>query len=127
MRLMSELKRRNVLRMTALYAVTAWLMVQVAGVLIDLANLPDWIGTTTLWLLVTGFPIALIFSWFFEITPGGISLEKDVDPEASITNVADRRLDFIVISLLCAAVVLFAYDKWWKPVSTRQSIALVFL
>jgi fucose 4-O-acetylase-like acetyltransferase len=59
-----ELRRRNVLRMAVLYAVAAWLIVQVAGVLSDLAKLPDWIGTTTLWLLAVGFPIALIFSWF---------------------------------------------------------------
>ena len=100
MRLVSELRRRNVLRMVALYAVAAWLIVQVAGVLIDLAKLPDWIGTTILWLLAVGFPIALIFSWFYEITPEGISLEKDVDPDASITHVTGRRLNFIVISLI---------------------------
>ncbi len=102
MRLVSELRRRNVLRMAVLYAVAAWLIVQVAEVLIDLAKLPDWIGTTTLALLGVGFPIALIFSWFYEITPAGISLEIDVDPKESITRVTGRRLDFIVISLLCA-------------------------
>ena len=113
MRLVSELRRRNVFRMAVLYVVAAWLIVQVAEVLIDLAKLPDWIGTTTLWLLAVGFPIALIFSWFYEITPEGVSLEKDADPEVSITHVTGRRLDFIVISMLCAAVILFAYDKWW--------------
>ena len=91
MRLISELRRRNVLRMAALYSVAAWLIVQVAEVLIDLAKLPDWIGTTTLWLLAIGFPIALIFSWFYEITPQGISLEKDVNQDSSITQATGRR------------------------------------
>ena len=125
MRLVSELRRRNVFRMSALYAVAAWLIVQVAGVLIDLAKLPDWIGTTILWLLAVGFPIALLFSWFYEITTEGISLEKDVDPEVSITRVTGRRLDFIVISLLCAAVILFAYDKWWVGPPPENSIAVL--
>ena len=125
MRLVSELKRRNVLRMAVLYAVAAWLIVQVAEVLIDLANLPDWIGTTTLWLLAVGFPIALIFSWFYEITPEGVSLEKHVDPEVSVTHVTGRRLDFIVISLLCAAVILFAYDKWWMRGPAENSVAVL--
>ncbi len=98
---------------------------QVAEVLIDLAKLPDWIGTTTLALLAVGFPIALIFSWFYEITPEGISLEKDVDRAESITHVTGRRLDFIVISLLCAAVILFAYDKWWMSGPPEQSIAVL--
>ena len=125
MRLISELRRRNVFRMAVLYAVAAWLIMQVAGVLIDLAKLPDWIGTTILWLLAVGFPIALIFSWFYELTTRGISLEKDVDRSDSITHVTGRRLNFIVISLLCAAVILFAYDKWWAGQPPERSIAVL--
>ena len=113
MGLISEFRRRNVLRMAVLYAIAAWLIMQVAEVIMDLANLPDWIGPTILGLLAVGFPIALIFSWFYELTPEGISLEKNVDRAESITHVTGRRLDFIVISLLCAAFILFAYDKWW--------------
>ncbi len=125
MGLVSELRRRNVFRMAVLYAVAAWLIMQVADVLIDLAGLPDWIGTTTLWLLAVGFPIALIFSWFYELTPEGISLEKDVAPGDSITHVTGRRMDFIVISVLCAAVILFAYDKWWIGPPPERSIAIL--
>ncbi len=125
MRIVSELRRRNVLRMAALYAVAAWLIVQVAGILIDLAKLPDWIGTTTLWVLIIGFPIALIFSWFYEITPEGIGLEKDSDPDVALTHVSDRRLDFLVISLLCAAVILFAFDKWGSSDPPDRSVAVL--
>ncbi len=125
MRLVSELKRRNVPRMAVFYAVVAWLIVQVIQVLSDIAKLPDWIGITALWLLAVGFPFALIFSWFYEITPGGISLEKDVDRPDSITHVTGRRLDFLVISLLCAAVILFAYDKWWMGPPPEASIAVL--
>jgi len=125
MGLVSELKRRNVLRMVVLYVVAAWLIMQVAEVVIGLANLPEWIGTTTLALLAVGFPIALIFSWFYELTPEGISLEKDVATAESITHGTGRRLDFVVISLLCAAVILFAYDKWWIGSPPEKSIAVL--
>ncbi len=125
MGLISELRRRNVFRMALLYAIAAWLIMQVAEVIIALANLPDWIGPSTLGLLAVGFPIALLFSWFYELTPEGISLEKNVDRTDSITHITGRRLDFIVISLLCAAVILFAYDKWWTPGPQEQSIAVL--
>jgi len=125
MGLVSELRRRNVFRMSVLYAVAAWLIMQVTEVIKDLANLPGWIGPTTLGLLALGFPIALIFSWFYELTPEGLNPEKDVDPEASITHVTGRRLDFLVISLLCAAVILFAYDKWGISGPSVQSIAVL--
>jgi TolB-like protein len=125
MGLISELRRRNVFRMAVLYVVAAWLIMQVAEVLIALAKLPDWIGTTTLILLAVGFPIALIFSWFYELTAEGISLGKDVAAAESITRVTGRRLDFLVISLLCAAVILFAYDKWWMHGPPEHSIAVL--
>ena len=125
MSLIEELKRRNVFRMAVLYAIAAWVIMQVADVLNDLANLPDWIGPTVLGLLAVGFPIALILSWFFALTPAGISLEKDVDPAESITHMTGRRLNFIVISLLGAAVILFAYDKWWTRGPPEQSIAVL--
>jgi TolB-like protein/Tfp pilus assembly protein PilF len=125
MGLVSELRRRNVLRMVVLYLVAAWLVMQVAEVLIGLAKLPDWIGTTTLALLAVGFPIALIFSWFYELTPEGISLEKDVGAAESIMHVTGRRMDFVVISLLCAGLILFAYDKWWIGPPPEKSIAVL--
>jgi len=125
MGLVSELRRRNVLRMAVLYVVAAWLIMQVAEVIIALAKLPDWFGPAILGLLAVGFPIALIFSWFYELTPEGLSLEKDVEPGESITHVTGRRLDFIVISLLCAAVILFAWHTWWPSAPMDKSIAVL--
>lgn len=124
MGLVSELKRRNVLRMAALYVVAAWLIMQVAEVVISLANLPDWSGPVVLVALAIGFPIALVFSWIYELTPEGLALEKEVEPGESITHVTGRRIDFLVISILAAAVIMFAIDKWWQP-SSDQSIAVL--
>ena len=112
-------------RMAVVYAIAAWLIMQVADVLKDPASLPDWVGPAILGLLAVGFPIALILSWFYELTPAGINLEKDVDREESIAHITGRRLDFIVISLLAAAVILFAYDKWWMGGPPQQSIAVL--
>ncbi len=123
MRLFSELKRRNVLRMVVLYVIAAWLIVQVAEVMMSLAGLPVWAGRTILIVLAVGFPIAVAFSWFYELTSEGVKLEKDIDPAESITHVTGRRLDFIVISLLCAGLIPFAYDKWWIGPPPEKSIA----
>jgi TolB-like protein/Tfp pilus assembly protein PilF len=125
MRLFSELRRRNVFRMAVLYVVAAWLIMQVAEVVIALANLPDWIGPAVLGLLAVGFPIALILSWFYELTPEGISLEVDVEPGESITHITGRRMDFIVIALLAAAVILFSLHTWWPSAPLDRSIAVL--
>jgi len=125
MSFINELKRRNVFRMAVLYAITAWLIMQVAEVLMSLIGLPAGAGRAIFAVLAVGFPITLICSWFFEVTLEGFSLEKNVDRAESITHVTGRRLDFIVISLLCAAVLLFAYDKWWIGGPPQQSIAVL--
>ena len=113
MNFLSEIKRRNVLRMALLYGVTAWLIMQVADVVIGLATLPEWSGQAVLGVLAVGFPIALIFAWVYEITPEGVKLEKEVDRSESISHITGRRMDFVVIAVLAAAVIVFAYDKWW--------------
>ena len=113
MGILSELRRRNVLRMAVLYAIAAWLIMQVTEVLMTLVGLPLWTGQAILAVLAVGFPIALLFSWFYELTPEGMKLERDIDPADSVKHVTGRRLDFFVISLLAAAVIVFAYDKWW--------------
>jgi TolB-like protein len=103
----------------------AWLVMQVAEVVIGLANLPEWIGPTLLAVLAVGFPIALVISWFYEITPEGLALEKDVPEGQSITHVTGRRMDFVVISVLAAGLILFAGDKWWPREPLELSIAVL--
>jgi TolB-like protein len=125
MGLLSELKRRNVVRMAVLYVVAAWLVMQVAGVLMDLGGLPAAAGPWILAVLVIGFPIALVFSWFYELTPEGLALEKDVPEGASITHVTGRRMDFIVISLLSAALILFAWHTWQPPSIDDDTITVL--
>jgi TolB-like protein len=124
-RFFSELKRRNVFRMAVLYIVTAWLVIQVVGALMDLGALPEWIGPWTLVVLAIGFPIALVIAWFFEVTPEGVALEKDVPEGEPITRASGRRMDFIVIAILAAGVLLFAYDKWGPEEPLERSIAVL--
>jgi TolB-like protein len=125
MALFSELKRRNVLRMAVLYVVAAWLVMQVAEVLIGLGALPERSGQWILVLLAIGFPIALIFSWFFEITPEGLSLEKDIPEGQSVTRATGRSMDFVIIAILSAGLILFAWDKWWPRGPEELSIAVL--
>jgi hypothetical protein len=124
-KLISELKRRNVFRMALLYLGAAWLIMQVVDLLIDRGPLPDSIGPITLTVLAVGFPIALIISWFYEVTPEGISRDTDEQPAESATGFAGRRVDFVIIAVLAAAVLVFAYDKWWTEPPPERSVAVL--
>ena len=107
-----ELKRRNVFRVGIAYLIVAWLTLQVTDIVVPILELPDAFSKGVLLLLVIGFPITLIMAWAFELTPEGVKKEKDVDRSASITRHTGRKLDFIIIGVLAAAVVIFALDKF---------------
>ena len=112
MSLIAELKRRNVFRVGVAYAIVAWLLIEVASVVLPALHLPGWTLTFLIIVILAGFPLALIVAWAFELTPEGIKRESAVDPAESITHVTGRKLDFAIIGLLVLAVVYFAVDKF---------------
>ncbi len=112
MGLFEELKRRNVIRVGIAYVVTAWLLLQVADVLVDNLDAPDWVFGTLLLVLGIGFPLVLLFAWAFELTPEGVKRERDVDRQQSITQNTGRRLDRVIIVTLALAVGYLLVDKF---------------
>ena len=108
MSLIGELKRRNVLRVSAAYVVTAWLILQVTEVVVSLTPAPGWVGTTVLLILLAGFPICLLLSWFFELTPEGLRRDSEAD-RAGRGN--GRRIDFVIIGILAAALLVLVLQN----------------
>jgi hypothetical protein len=68
----SELRRRKVVRVAAVYAVGAWLLLQVGDTVLGLADLPPWTGQLLLAVVIAGLPVAIVLAWVFDITPEGI-------------------------------------------------------
>ncbi len=112
MSIVQELKRRNVIKVAVAYAIVGWLLVEVASVVLPTFKAPEWIMQVFTFLVIVGFPLALIFAWAFEITPEGIKLEKDVDRSQSITHLTGRNIDYIIIAALVLALGFFAFDKF---------------
>jgi len=71
-RLFAELKRRKVFRVAAVYGAVAFVVLQVADILVPALNLPETFTTGVALLSMLGFPIALVLAWAFESTPSGI-------------------------------------------------------
>ncbi len=113
MGLVSELRRRNVIRVAIAYAVAAWLLIEITATTFPILKLPDWSVTLVTVLVLIGFPLALIFAWAFELTPEGLKKEKDVDRSESITHITGRKLDFIIIGVLAITLVFFASTHQW--------------
>jgi serine/threonine-protein kinase len=106
----SELKRRNVYKVAVAYAVVAWLLIQAASILFPAFDAPPWVMKIFIIVIIFGFPVALIFSWAFEITPEGIKLESEIEPNKSIKRRTGRKIVAVTIALAVVAAGLFVYQ-----------------
>ena len=108
----SELKRRNVFKVAAAYIIVGWLLLQVSDTLVPALHLPEWFHSGVAFLLIIGFPLAVIFAWAFEMTPDGLKREKEVDRSQSITRVTGQKLNNALIGMLVLALGYFVIDKF---------------
>src|SRR5438876_1162665 len=121
----TELKRRNVYKVAIAYAVVSWLLIQAASIFFPAFDAPAWVMKIFIIVIIFGFPVALIFSWAFEITPEGIKLESEIEPNKSIKRRTGRKIVAVTIALAVVAAGLFVYQLV-RPKSTitpRQSEA----
>ena len=100
----SELKRRNVLRVAAAYAVIAWIIIEAGSVLLPTFGASESAFQIYVIVVVAGFLVALVMAWALEVTPEGVKLEKNVDRSESIAATTGRRLNFVTIGLLVIAL-----------------------
>jgi TolB-like protein len=117
--LIAELKRRNVFRVGIAYLALGWIVTQVTTTVAPMLHLPEWVGPVVLWIGVIGFPFVVMFSWIYELTPEGLKRESEVARSGSITHHTARRLDYLIIGLLVAAIGLFAFHEF-RPVGEKR-------
>ena len=86
--LLGELKRRKVYPVMAAYAVVAWVVLQIGEVTFEPLGLPGWVMTGLIIIVIIGFPVSIVLSWIFDITPSG--LRRDEVQSADTTTHDDR-------------------------------------
>ena len=123
MNFISELKRRNVIRMAGLYMVGAWLLTQVSATVLPLFNAPLWMPRGVVIALAIGFIPAMIFAWIFELTPDGLKRDAEVTPEQSIAPQTARKMERSILVLFAIALAFFGFDKFY--LAPKREAALV--
>ena len=137
-----ELKRRNVFKVGIAYIVVAWLLLQVADVILNNVEAPGWVFQVILLVLAIGLPLISLFAWAFEMTPEGLKREREVDRSQSITPQTGRKLDFMIIGVMALAfpgkhvftseidnatslgAALVIADRVWKNASESLDLGL---
>ena len=118
----AELRRRNVYRAGVIYAMSAWLLIQVATQVFPFFEIPNWVVRAIIVVLALGFPVALALAWAFELTPEGIVKTDDVPPGKSVRWQTGRKLDFVIIGILTVAITSLLYLRF-SPSHRRDRAA----
>ncbi len=103
MSLLTELKRRNVFKVGIAYAVMAWLVLQVADVILNNIGAPAWIFQVLLLFLAVGLAVALVLAWAFELTPEGVKRESEDSESAQTARNSSQKTTYVVIGVLALA------------------------
>ncbi len=108
--LFENLQRRGVLETGVAYLILGWLLIQIADVIFAQLLFPQWVGTFVTVLVIAGFPIAIILSWFLEFRDGRAVLD-DMSPAAARKRRFSRTYISVVGSLAIAGVMVAIYDQ----------------
>ena len=122
MQLFTELRRRNVFRVSLGYIVSCWLLAQVADLVLENIGAPDWVIQTILLLIALGFPVVVFFSWAYEVTPEGIKRESEIDRSQSVTHVTGRKLDYSILVVLVAALGFMVWESRFQEKDRTQAL-----
>jgi TolB-like protein len=117
-----ELRRRKVFRFGGIYIVGAWLVFQVADVFFPAWGVPDAALRYLLYAAIACFPIALVFSWFYDVSTGGISRT----PPAGVGEIVDtglKRSDYLVLAGLLVVAGAILYDSLGRVVDSAGEAA----
>ena len=126
--LINELRRRNVLKVAAAYLVAAWVLLQVADLLVPVLTLPDWTTRLVFLLLLIGFFPALILSWAYEMSPSGVSRDPaDVESRES-TGFSPALVALVVFGIAAVGSAIYWYAgrdvRWASNVALPEIVRL---
>ena len=106
MPLLEELRQRNVFRVALAYLVVGWLLTEVLTTILPTLGAPEWMSRAVILIFAFGFIPAVVFSWFYELTPEGIKRESEVDRELPGSRRIRRRFDYVTIGAVVLLIVV---------------------
>ena len=108
----AELKRRHVFKAGIAYLVVAWLIAQIASIVLPTFEAPPFVMKTLLFILIIGFPINLVFAWIYDVTPEGIKKTKSLENKNENSNLKSGRLNKVIIASLSLAVIILLFNQF---------------
>jgi len=115
----SELKRRNVYKVAVAYIIAGWALAQGIAQVLPVFDVPNWIIRLIVLLIVIGFPIALVISWAFELTPEGLKRTAVADAMPPTDSHIKHTWIYVAVIGALLSIGLFSLGRY-TAVSTQS-------
>ena len=109
---LAELKRRNVYKVAIAYLVAGWALSQGIAQVFPVFDISNWAIRIIVLLIVVGFPVAVVFAWFFEITPEGVKRTEVADAMPKATGRKRHAWIYVVVAGAAISVALFFLGRY---------------
>ena len=118
---LSELKRRNVYKVAIAYIVAGWALSQGIAQVFPVFDIPNWAIRMIVLLIVVGFPVAVVFAWFFEITPEGVKRTEVADAMPRVAKQKKRAWIYVVVIGGAISIALFFVGRYLGQQNAAES------
>lgn len=123
--LFNELRRRNVLRLAATYALVAWILIEAGSVLLPTFGVPQWFFRAYALIIIAGFFVSLILAWVFEVTPEGVKFDHEIDRSQELPRNRGKSNTIIIALLVIALGVSISFNvSGIRDQSETQGVAV---
>lgn len=116
-----KLRRRNVHKVAIVYAVIAWLLIQIA--LIPALEAPSWAMKTLIVLVALGFVVLIFISWAFEATPEGLKRTTDLSPTEVLPTWSRKKFAIFIFTTALLAAGLLVFELLQRKPATPPPAA----
>jgi TolB-like protein/Tfp pilus assembly protein PilF len=106
-----ELKRRNVFKAAIAYVIMAWVVIQVASIVLGGFDAPTYIFKLIVFVICIAFPFWLVFAWVYDITPEGIKKTDDIAKKRHTPPRTQYRLNKVIIVSLLIVVAFLLFNQ----------------
>ena len=123
--LFTELKRRKVFKVSTMYLVGAWLLVQIGSIVFNPLGMPEQSLRILIIACAAGFPIAIALGWVFDWTSQGIVRTNSRSEQSKKRGANYPLILGSIASLLIIALGYGGYRGYdfWLKVQWAQTVA----
>ena len=116
-----ELKRRKVYRVAIVYALTGWIIVQIGNATFPSLNIPDWVASAVIVIVIIGFPLAIIFAWAFQLSPDGFIRTTSESAEINPLPASRKKPFTSTITIIVLVVLVVAQFVYFTFIRKQDS------